>query len=459
MTRILAIPGYRNIYTANMKEFMTGGFALSAQEPNMLAWRNLAESWVQADTYYPRDWGFTFSDWQQALDLARGGHVQYGIRPYVQTRIATATPQLREGPLPAIISEVAWLPAQPLAGDEVVVTCRITDVASVSNAELLYSVSGGALVSTPLYDDGRHGDGATNDGLWAGAIPGQAPANSREFYLRVRGSAGAWTIYPDSAPFKKILLPQGTVVFPVVLNEFMASNSATLMDPAGGEFDDWVEIYNTADTAITLAGFFLTDNLANPMKWQFPDTTLAGKSFMLLWADEQAAQGPLHMAFKLGAGGEQLGLFAPQHLGTVPVDTLRVGAQTSDVSFGRNPDGGPAWEFLQQPSPGRSNAAASTVAEPAGRQHARPQSFHIESVQPNPARSATQLRLFVAQTGNYTLRIFDVSGREIRRQQYEFAHHGAQALLLPVSELKAGIYFVRMEGGKTAQAVKLMVLH
>ncbi len=457
VARILAIPGYRNLYTAFLKEFIDGGFALSAQEPRMLAWRSLAEAWVQTDTYYPRDWGFTFADWQQSLDVARGGHVQYGIRPYIQTRLATAAPQLREGPLPAVISEVNWLPAQPAATEDVIVTCRITDAAGVSNAELLYSVSGAALVNTPLYDDGQHNDGASNDGLWAGKIPGQMAGSFREFYLHVRGSAGAWTIYPETAPFKTILLTQGIFAFPVVINEFMASNANTITDEFGDR-DDWVEIYNSADTTIALAGFFLTDNLANPTKWQFPDTTLAGNSFMLLWADEQAVQGPLHMAFKLGAGGEQLGLFAPQNLGMISVDTLSFGAQTTDVSFGRNPDGGVAWEFFDRPSPGKSNVATSTVSEPGGPKRFSPKSFYIEGALPNPAKYATRLRLFIAQTGNYTIRMFDVMGREVRREQHEFSRSGAQYLFLPLAELKSGVYFVRMERGQTAQAIKMIVL-
>src|SRR5512145_915687 len=72
----------------------------------------------------------SFTAWQQSLDLAHGGHVQYGIRSYIQTRIMTAMQQLREGPLPAEISEVSWLPARPAPTEEVLVTCRIPDGAA-----------------------------------------------------------------------------------------------------------------------------------------------------------------------------------------------------------------------------------------------------------------------------------------------------------------------------------------
>ena len=454
VTRILAIPGYRNLYSAYLKEVMANGFALAQQEPAMLAWRNIAEPWVRIDTYYPRDWNFTFNDWQQALDVARGGHVKYGIKNYIATRIATATQQLREGPVPATISDVQWQPMPSSPSQEVTVTCRIVDAGSVAAAELLYTVSGGPLISTLMFDDGQHGDGAANDGRWAAQIPA---GTLREFYLRVRGSAGAWTIYPETAPFKKVLLTERVAASPLVINEFMASNSATIRDPAG-EPDDWVEIYNPAATPIRLVGFFLTDNLANPTKWQFPDTTLAANGFMLLWADDQAAQGSLHMTFRLSADGEQLGIFAPQNSGTIPIDTLSFGAQTTDVSSGRATDAGASWKRFEKPTPGVSNNSPTRVVETGALQNLTPKAFYIESLLPNPAGDATQIRLAIAVAGVYTIRLFDVTGREVERIRRDFSQIGLQTVVMPLTNLRSGIYFLRMEGRQTAQAIKLIVL-
>lgn len=457
VTRILAIPGYRNLYTAYLKEIMAGGFALAAQEPQMLSWRILAEPWVKSDTYYPLDWGFTFNDWQQSLEVARGGHVKYGIKTYISTRISTATQQLREGPLPAVISEIAWQPAPSPVTQEVTVKCRIVDAGSIATAELLYSISGGPLAATSMFDDGQHGDGAANDSVWAGKIPGQAAGSFREFYLRVRGSAGTWTIYPEAAPFKKILLNEPTSTFPAVINEFMASNNATVFDPAG-EPDDWVEIYNPSATPIRLAGFFFTDNLANPTKWQFPDTTLAAYGFMLLWADDQPSQGSVHMPFKLSADGEQLGIFAPLSQGTIPIDTLSFGVQMTNVSWGRLPDGGTTWKSFDKPTPGGSNNSTTGVKESGASPNLAPKAFHIVSLTPNPAGDATRIHLAIAVTGVYAIRLFDVTGREVGRMQHDFSQTGLQNLAISLTPLRSGIYFLRMEGRQSAQSIKLIVL-
>ena len=41
--------------------------------------------------------------------------------------------------------------------------------------------------------------------------------------------------------------------------------------------------------------------------------------------------------------------------GVTWIDSLSFGSQTTDVSRGRNPDGGDAWEFFTDPTPGSSN--------------------------------------------------------------------------------------------------------
>ena len=99
------------------------------------------------------------------------------------------------------------------------------------------------------------------------------------------------------------------------INEFMASNSSEsgIKDPQNG-YDDWIEIYNLGDTAVNMAGMYLTDDLANPTKYHIPSgyssqTTIPAGGFVVFWADEETAEGPLHANFKLSGSGEEIGLF------------------------------------------------------------------------------------------------------------------------------------------------------
>jgi hypothetical protein len=55
----------------------------------------------------------------------------------------------------------------------------------------------------------------------------------------------------------------------VVINEVMASNNSTQADPQG-QFDDWIEFYNTGTAAVNVAGLYVTDDLDEPTRWRFP---------------------------------------------------------------------------------------------------------------------------------------------------------------------------------------------
>ncbi|MBC8378811.1 MAG: lamin tail domain-containing protein [Planctomycetes bacterium] len=154
--------------------------------------------------------------------------------------------------------------------------------------------------------------------------------------------------------------------FPLVINEFMAKNDSFVQDPTG-DFDDWVEIYNYSGATIDIAGMYLTDTPTDPLQdwWQVPvgypaETTILPQGFMVIWADEQTNEGPLHANFKLSAGGETIALLDPDK---ATVDSITFGAAQglSDESYGRFPDGAATWQTFTAattvPSPGQSNGS------------------------------------------------------------------------------------------------------
>lgn len=126
----------------------------------------------------------------------------------------------------------------------------------------------------------------------------------------------------------------------VYINEWMADNDNGLRDEFG-EYDDWIEFYNAGATTVDLVGYTLTDDLAVPDKWTFTtNATIPAKGYLLVWADGSPAQNggtnAPHADFKLSKDGEAIGLYAPN--GSV-ADSLTFGAQVTDVSQGRYPDG------------------------------------------------------------------------------------------------------------------------
>ncbi len=141
----------------------------------------------------------------------------------------------------------------------------------------------------------------------------------------------------------------------VVINEFLASNSYVNVDPDFKLYSDWIEIYNLQTDAIDLGGFYLTDNLKDPVKWKFPDNVLIEPGeFLIVWADARdTVINGLHTSFRLSSGGEEIGLASS--IGIL-VDSIIFDAQNQNISFGRSPDGGMDWFSIETPSPGMPNS-------------------------------------------------------------------------------------------------------
>ncbi|SHK43343.1 protein of unknown function [Desulfatibacillum alkenivorans DSM 16219] len=137
----------------------------------------------------------------------------------------------------------------------------------------------------------------------------------------------------------------------LVINEFMADNDATVTDPEG-KYEDWIEIYNTGDFSISLEGYYLSDDLENPAQWTFPAATIPAGGYLCIWADDDEGDEGIHTNFKLSKSGEAIILSAPDES---ILDQVIFGAQETDVSTGRYPNG--TGEFVKLvPSFGAENS-------------------------------------------------------------------------------------------------------
>ncbi len=150
----------------------------------------------------------------------------------------------------------------------------------------------------------------------------------------------------------------------LVINEFLAANRTGLTDE-DGDYSDWIEIYNPGRTAVNLSGWSLTDDAGQPEKWTFPNISLAGGEYLLLFASGKnripgETGTPLHTNFKLNREGEFLGLYNILDCTWVDVTSpeLSQGSpyskQFRDISYGRGGDK-LAFGYLATPTPGALN--------------------------------------------------------------------------------------------------------
>jgi hypothetical protein len=136
------------------------------------------------------------------------------------------------------------------------------------------------------------------------------------------------------------------------INEFMSSNGITIADE-DGDFEDWIELYNAGDESIDLDGFYLSDQISNPLRWQFPAVSIPADGFLLIFASGKNRLGDeLHTNFKISSDGEPLLLSNPDGELVDFVPAVLVGR---DASYGRWPDGSVDRYLFDLPSPGGPN--------------------------------------------------------------------------------------------------------
>ncbi|MGE4179232.1 MAG: lamin tail domain-containing protein [Limisphaerales bacterium] len=150
----------------------------------------------------------------------------------------------------------------------------------------------------------------------------------------------------------------GVELAPVVINEFVSRNTQGIRN-CDLRYEDWIELFNAGSVAVDLTGYSLTDSLASPGLWRFPQgTSIDPGGFLLVWADggdDSCGDSELHAGFRLSADGEEIGFFTPD--GKL-IDAISYPWMDGNVSLGRALDGG-AGDFVvfNQPSPRASNAA------------------------------------------------------------------------------------------------------
>jgi hypothetical protein len=170
--------------------------------------------------------------------------------------------------------------------------------------------------------------------------------------------------YPDGQPFNRTIFytvtPGATneaAAGAIFINEWLAGNQTGVVDPADGQREDWIELFNPNDYDIDLNGYYLSDT-TNTLQYRIPGGySIPAHGFLLVWADNETGQNSsnrtdLHASFALERTGEAIGLFSPE--GKL-LDAVVFGNQTNDVSEGRFPDGAPDRYFMTTTTPRANN--------------------------------------------------------------------------------------------------------
>lgn len=186
--------------------------------------------------------------------------------------------------------------------------------------------------------------------------------------LEITGATPSGEFVPGAAASLSIIYEGPARQMNVLINEWMADNSAALPDPADGDFEDWFELFNAGTNAVDLGGCFLSDDPANPGLFEIPaggSYVVPPKGYLLVWADGEPEQNKpgqpdLHANFRLSKAGDQITLRTPN--GGI-LDSVVFGAQSRDQSEGRSPDGSATIARLSSPTPLARNPSLPVVLQ------------------------------------------------------------------------------------------------
>jgi len=206
--------------------------------------------------------------------------------------------------------------------------------------------------------------------LWNGTIAEFGYSDGRGWPKAADG--GGHSLVPQSSAL--LTEPQGSLNYPgnwrastyldgspgrddptssasVLINECAVNTQAAGAQP--GQGNDWIELYNPTGASVSLAGWYLSDNVSEPAKWPIPAVSIPAHGYLVF--DEATGFGAGAAGFGLSKDGEEIVLsYLPGTADDRIVDCVSFKAQEQGVSLGRYSDGGPYW-FRLAPSRGAAN--------------------------------------------------------------------------------------------------------
>lgn len=172
--------------------------------------------------------------------------------------------------------------------------------------------------------------------------------------MTFHAGSGAMTLPDDGRPVVHAIADF------IHVNEIMASNKTGLKTSNGIKGLDWIELANTSDSALDVAGWLLSDKSPKKDKW----VTIEGSAlipahgFLVVFLDTEETDWDTrdaHAPLGLAADGETIALATPEK--TV-VDVIDFDFQLDDYSTGRLPSED-ALAVFSIPTPGAANTTAS----------------------------------------------------------------------------------------------------
>jgi len=443
ISKLFANPMYKRMYIAHCKTMLEENFSDGSYLVTGDALQKTIDAAVQADN----NKFFTYANFTANLrsDVSGGGggpggRSTNGIGSLMDGRATYLLVQSDFTATTPTISTPSSSNSAPSVNDNFTITTTVTNQNAVyigyrfkSNSPFVFEV---------MYDDGAHGDGAANDGVFGSQITMQSL--KMEYYVYAENS-NAGLFSPRRAEHEFYTLsPAGLLV----INEVMSSNKVTVSND-NGAFDDWLELYNGSSTAISTNNYFLSDDSDDPTQWPLPNKSIPAGGYQVVWASGDATLGDWYANFKLSKSGEELGLYYAQGGDTLEVDFIDFPALSNDQSYGRETDGAANWIKFDIATPNEANRIIEVEEEDTT--GIEVQLFSEIQLYPNPAADILNVDLGTV-TQTIQLQFIDAVGRIVKTESVSSSQNQ-----IDISELNQGMYFISLSSSTGVQRIEKLV--
>lgn len=426
--KLLSVPMYKRMYLAHYKTILLENFENGTYYDSGLIFQNLIDDAVQADDNKFFTYNNFIDNLTSDVNTGSGGGGGGGATPGITNLMDGRNDYLLSlndfTQTEPNISDIELSVSSPIINETIFITTTVTDADDVYFG--YRTVLGAPFNRVQMFDDGAHNDGVANDGTYG-------------MELEITNAFTQYYIYAENENIGKFS-PQraeheyhtitATVSNPslgdLVINEFMASNDATVADQ-DGEFDDWIELYNNGVSPIDLEGYFLSDDAGELMKWAFPaGISIEANGYLTIWADDDEDQSGLHTNFKLSAAAESV--FLVNASGEI-VDEVSYIEQVTDISFGRFPNGIGNFQTMSATFNAENVGTISTANDSSKTLEVR--------IFPNPVSDIISVQIENEINEKIELKIFDLKGRLL---QQNFISNDNLIASIDVTHLNNGTY-------------------
>lgn len=438
--KLLNTPRFKRMYLAHMKTIVLESFDNGSYLETATALQDLIAESVQADDNKFYSYNNFLSNLNSDVSGGGGGPGGGNSAPGISNLMDARSDYLLGlddfTAIEPVVSDISLSNSAPTLQEVVTVT---TEVSNASEVILNYRSNSlvGPFAQVQMYDDGTHGDEIADDGFYTASISMNSLV--MDYYIYAENTeAGKFSPQRAAHEFYQIHVANSPATEGVVINEFMASNDATVEDQ-DGDYDDWIELYNNSSNSIDLSGYFLSDDADDLAQWSFPEgTTIGSGEYLIIWADKDEDQEGLHADFKLSASGEAVILSSA--VDTSIVDIVVFPEQITDVSYARFPNGTGDFDFLL-PSFDKENIELFSSSNDQTRIESDLSFF------PNPAYSHLYFSVKDDSNLDVEISIYDMKGGIV------WSGKLLDTNVIDISTWRTGMYFVVTEG----QTRKLMV--